>query len=104
MLTILSPFNPYEFQYSAIGDCTVTFGGTSAAAPMVAGVVALILSSTDRRLGWRDIQHILVRSASIVSPTDPDWTINGGGLYHSHRYDGPYCHNLYNCAKSIYSL
>jgi subtilisin family serine protease len=36
-------------------DCTSTFSGTSAAAPMAAGAVALMLDANPA-LGWRDVQ------------------------------------------------
>ena len=39
------------------------FTGTSAAAPVVSGVVALMLEANDG-LGWRDVQQILAMSAS----------------------------------------
>ncbi len=42
---------------------TSVFGGTSAATPVVSGVVALMLEANDN-LGWRDIQNILATSAA----------------------------------------
>ena len=45
------------------GDFTSSFGGTSAATPVVAGVVALMLDANEN-LGWRDVQNILSVSAS----------------------------------------
>lgn len=52
---------------TANGDNTYTsaFGGTSAAAPQVTGVVALMLEANDQ-LGWRDVQMILAASARQV--------------------------------------
>lgn len=47
----------------ASGDYASDFGGTSAATPVVAGVVALMLDA-NARLGWRDVQSILTLSAS----------------------------------------
>jgi len=48
-----------------LADFTSTFNGTSAAAPMVAGVVALMLEA-NADLGWRDVQDILASSAVTV--------------------------------------
>ena len=48
-----------------ISDFTNTFNGTSAAAPMVSGVVALMLEA-NHNLGWRDAQEILAYSARHV--------------------------------------
>ncbi len=44
-------------------DYTNTFGGTSAATPTVAGVIALMLEANPG-LGWRDVQNILALSAA----------------------------------------
>ena len=46
-------------------DYTRLFSGTSAAAPMVSGVVALMYDANDG-LGWRDVQSILAASARHV--------------------------------------
>ena len=43
-------------------DYTSRFNGTSASAPMVSGVIALMLEANPN-LSWRDVQEILVRSA-----------------------------------------
>ncbi len=48
------------------------FGGTSAAAPMVSGVVAL-MRQVNPSLSWRDVKLILANSASQNNPTDDDW-------------------------------
>ncbi|MDT8344366.1 MAG: S8 family serine peptidase, partial [Thermohalobaculum sp.] len=49
----------------AAGDTTSTFGGTSAAAPQVSGIVALMLQANPD-LGWRDVQQILALGARHV--------------------------------------
>lgn len=67
------------------GDCTSTFGGTSSATPLVAGVVATMLEANPN-LSWRDVQHILARTAVVNDPTDPDWTNNGAGFFINHKY------------------
>ena len=46
----------------APGDYATDFGGTSAATPVVSGVVALMLDA-NAGLGWRDVQSILALSA-----------------------------------------
>lgn len=43
-------------------DYTSRFNGTSASAPIVSGVIALMLQANPQ-LNWRDVQEILVRSA-----------------------------------------
>ena len=51
---------------------TPSFGGTSAAAPMVAGVAALMRDANDA-LTWRDIKLILAASAQKVDPDNTGW-------------------------------
>lgn len=74
-----------------VGNYTSDFGGTSAAAPMVAGVVALILEANPN-LGYRDVQEILAYSARQTDANNPSWqtngakTWNGGGLHTSADY------------------
>ncbi|MBK0399887.1 S8 family serine peptidase [Limibaculum sp. M0105] len=47
------------------GDYLASFGGTSATAPQVSGIVALMLEANPE-LGWRDVQQILALSARHV--------------------------------------
>jgi len=72
---------------NAGGGCTEVVGGTSFSAPVVAGVVALMLEANPN-LGWRDVQCILAETAQQVDPTDDSWTINndGAGLPVSYKY------------------
>ena len=49
------------------------------AAPMVSGVVALMLEANPA-LGWRDVQEILLRSARILQGDAGGWTTNKAGL------------------------
>ncbi len=69
----------------SLGDCTDDFGGTSASSPLAAGVVALMLEANPK-LTWRDVQHILVKTAVKNDPGDEDWTLNGAGLHINHKY------------------
>ena len=54
------------------------FGGTSSAAPLVSGIIALMLEANEN-LTWRDVQHILVNSAKKNDANDSSWIINGAG-------------------------
>lgn len=67
------------------GDCTTDFGGTSAAAPLVAGVVALMLEARPD-LAWRDVQHVLALSATKNDPAHGSWHRNAAGHLVSHCY------------------
>ncbi len=68
-------------------DYTGGFGGTSSACPLVAGCVALMLQANPD-LGWRDVQEILMRTAAMVRPFDPDWATNAGGFHFNHKFGG----------------
>jgi subtilisin-like proprotein convertase family protein len=69
----------------------VLISGTSFSAPMVAGVVALMLEA-NAGLGYRDVQQILAYSARPIDTTSAGWTTNkatdwnGGGLRFSNDY------------------
>ena len=69
------------------GGYTYSFGGTSSATPLAAGVVALMLERNPN-LGWRDVKEILLRSATKVDPTNADWINNGAGYAVNHQYGG----------------
>jgi subtilisin-like proprotein convertase family protein len=67
------------------GDYTDSFGGTSSASPLVAGVIGLILQANPN-LTYRDVQHILVRTARKTDPGDAGWSKNKAGLNINHKY------------------
>jgi proprotein convertase subtilisin/kexin type 2 len=71
------------------GKCTRTHSGTSAAAPEAAGVYALALDA-NRKLTWRDIQHLTVLTSKRNSLFDSKgrfhWTMNGVGLEFNHLF------------------
>ncbi|KAI8882672.1 hypothetical protein K501DRAFT_323903 [Backusella circina FSU 941] len=66
-------------------QCTNSHGGTSAAAPLAAGVFALVLSIRPD-LTWRDMQYLCVQSAVPLSLADPDWVDLPSGRKFNHRY------------------
>jgi len=63
------------------GDYATTFAGTSAAAPQVAGVIALMLEANPN-LSWRDVKHILALTAVKNAPLNSGWTTNAAGFHH----------------------
>ena len=69
----------------ADNNYTNDFGGTSSATPLVSGVVALMLQANPA-LTWRDVQHVLVNSASIVDSSSAGWFVNGAGSTFNHDY------------------
>jgi len=66
------------------GKCTNDHSGTSAAAPMAAGIYALLLEA-NQNLTWRDVQHITVHTARMEPlALEQGWYKNAAG----------YCVNL----------
>ena len=64
---------------------TANFNGTSSAAPLTTGVIALILEANPN-LGWRDVQEIVMRSASLTDTNHFDWITNAAGFHFNHEY------------------
>ena len=80
------PFNPdcptkdlSDYVFNSLG-----FAGTSAAAPEVSGIAALILSA-NTNLTYRDVQQILIFSARYFAFVDPDVVTNGAGFRVGHN-------------------
>nr|XP_033774859.1 proprotein convertase subtilisin/kexin type 7 [Geotrypetes seraphini] len=65
--------------------CTEGHTGTSAAAPLAAGMIALMLEVRPC-LTWRDVQHIIVFTATKYNDLPSDWEKNGAGFSHSHKH------------------
>ncbi|NWH71782.1 PCSK4 convertase, partial [Piaya cayana] len=65
--------------------CTDKHMGTSASAPLAAGMVALALEANPA-LTWRDLQHLVVRSSKPSHLQAEDWAANGAGRKVSHHY------------------
>ncbi|XP_040270045.1 furin [Bufo bufo] len=65
--------------------CTDTHTGTSASAPLAAGIIALALEANNN-LTWRDMQHLVVRTSNPAHLNTNDWITNGVGRKVSHSY------------------
>lgn len=66
-------------------DYSQVMNGTSAAAPIVSGVVSLMLEANPN-LTWRDVQIILARTASKNNPLHSGWKNNAAGLHFNNNY------------------
>lgn len=66
-------------------DYTQLFNGTSAASPLAAGCIALMLEANPG-LGWRDVQEILMRTAAKADPENRDWRTNKAGFHFNHEF------------------
>ena len=66
-------------------DYTTSFGGTSSASPLVAGIVAQMLQ-VNPNLDVRGVKNILARTSRVVDPNQADWITNGAGLHFNPNY------------------
>ena len=68
-----------------VNVCYANHGGTSAAAPLAAGVFALALSARPE-LTWRDLQNVIVMTAVQLNEDDESWDKTYIGKPYSHAY------------------
>lgn len=68
-----------------LDKCYTNHGGTSAAAPLAAGVFALALSARPE-LTWRDVQQLIVLTAVPVNEEDHSWDTTFIGRKYSHAF------------------
>jgi len=64
---------------------TYAMNGTSAAAPTVAGVIALVLEACPD-LTWRDVRHLIAKTATKIDGNNNTWITNGAKLHFSTDY------------------
>lgn len=57
---------------------TSSFGGTSSASPLGAGIVALLLEANPT-LSWRDVTGVLIESARMCDGGNGNWAVNAAG-------------------------
>ncbi|KAF7266987.1 hypothetical protein GWI33_019767 [Rhynchophorus ferrugineus] len=80
----------YKDQMIATTDlnnkCTIKHTGTSASAPLAAGIIALALE-INPSLTWRDVQHLIVWTSELAPVADnPGWQKNAAGLWFSTKF------------------
>ncbi|NPA60017.1 MAG: S8 family serine peptidase, partial [Epsilonproteobacteria bacterium] len=96
MTTSLSGESYYESQLDGVkGVITVdedskksytyAMNGTSSAAPMVSGSIALVLDACSE-LSWRDIRWLIAHSSTVIDSSNQTWIKNGAGLFYSIDY------------------
>ncbi|XP_029008957.1 furin (paired basic amino acid cleaving enzyme) b isoform X5 [Betta splendens] len=88
LATTFSSGNPGDKQIVTTDlrqKCTDSHTGTSASAPLAAGIIALALEA-NMNLTWRDMQHLAVRTARPGRLSAGDWRTNGVGRRVSHSY------------------
>uniref|UniRef100_A0A8C4EPI0 Furin (paired basic amino acid cleaving enzyme) b n=1 Tax=Dicentrarchus labrax TaxID=13489 RepID=A0A8C4EPI0_DICLA len=88
LATTFSSGNPGEKQIVTTDlrqKCTDSHTGTSASAPLAAGIIALALEA-NMNLTWRDMQHLVVRTSQPGHLSAIDWKTNGVGRRVSHSY------------------
>ncbi|SCU99478.1 LAFA_0G24300g1_1 [Lachancea sp. 'fantastica'] len=67
------------------GHCSDSHGGTSAAAPLAAGIYSLVLSANPN-LTWRDVQYLSILSSIQINVDDGNWQDAALGRPYSHKY------------------
>jgi len=83
--TYLSGKSTHTWDEDPNGNYTYAMAGSSAAAPMVTGAVALILEACPD-LRWRDVKYILAKTAKKVDSDNPSWITNTKGFSFSRDY------------------
>jgi len=64
---------------------TYAMNGTSAAAPMVSGVIGLVLEACPT-LTWRDVKYLSAIQAKQIDKGNTSWVSNAAGIHHSTDY------------------
>lgn len=68
------------------GKCTNTFQGTSSAAPLAAGALALVLEANPD-LGYRDVMHLIASTSRIPNVEETDgWIVNAAKYHVNEKY------------------
>ena len=64
---------------------TYVMNGTSAAAPMVSGAIALVLEACPT-LTYRDVRWLIAKTSKKIDVSNPEWIQNSVGLSHNINY------------------
>lgn len=75
----------FDVEGNEDGNYTNYMNGTSAATPMVSGVVSLMLAANPN-LTYRDVKYILAKTARKIDSNNPDWSQNAAGIWFNPNY------------------
>ncbi len=67
------------------GNYTYAMNGTSAAAPVVSGSLALVLEACPD-LTWRDVKYLAAKNSVKIDSDNATWVQNSAGFWHSVDY------------------
>lgn len=84
VVTYSSGSGDYIHTTDVEGSCSHTHGGTSAAAPIAAGIFSLVLE-VNPEITWRDMQY-LVWETAVKNNEEPGWQKTPSGKYYHHTY------------------
>ncbi|CAI4226509.1 unnamed protein product [Auanema sp. JU1783] len=82
IMASLSAEDNHGFRTTDVDGACTFFTGSSAAAPLASGIIALVLEENPN-LTQRDVQHLIVRTSnsSLLAQQSPSlWKVNGAGL------------------------
>lgn len=85
VVTYSSGSGDYIHTTDVNGQCATTHGGTSAAAPIAAGIISLVLE-VNPKLTWRDVQYLTWDTAVPVNTREPGWQTTPAGKKFHHAY------------------
>ena len=87
-------FNKGSNALNSFCNYTSIMNGTSSAAPVLSGVIALMLEANPN-LSWRDVKHILAMTADKINYSTADIAHPGGSSWglSGHVYDSLYVRN-----------
>jgi len=83
--TYLSGESSFTWEEDEKKNYTYAMAGSSAAAPMVSGAVALILEACPS-LTYRDVKYIIAQTAKQIDKENKSWIKNNAGLNFSRDY------------------
>lgn len=82
---LLDAKGPITVDEDANRSYTYAMNGSSAAAPMVSGALALVLDMCPS-LSWRDIRWLIALSATKIDKNSSEWISNSASLSHNNNY------------------